>query len=459
MIGRDLKGGGKVLPSRTRVWLALQAIILLAMAMSFATPSSAQGSYVAVVPVRGIINPAMASYVDRAIGQAEETGAAAVVIEMDTPGGLDTSMREIIQRIMASKVPIIVYVAPAGSRAGSAGVYITYAANIAAMAPNTNIGSAHPVSIGDNGTEQQMSDTMQQKVTNDAVAYIKGLAQTRGRNATWAEQAVRESVNVTAHEALSLKVVDLVANDLPSLLSQVDVREVQLASGEVVLHTKGLPTEQIEMTPLESLLHDIGDPTVAYILMSLGTMGLIFELANPGAILPGVVGGICLLFALFGLGTLPVNMAGLLLIGFAFLLFAADIFAPTHGILTAGGTISFVLGSLMLINTRNAPFLAISRPAIVAVTMGLTAFFAFVLTAVMRSRRRRPTMGREGLVGQIGTARTPLEPNGMVFLHGELWKAISEAGKVAEGELVEIVGTQGLTLMVKPRPPEKRLRS
>ena len=448
-----------MLPSRLRIWIALQATFLLVMALATPIPSSAQGDHVAVVPLRGIINPAMAGYVERAIGQAEEDGAAAIVIEMDTPGGLDTSMRAIIQRIMASKVPVIVYVSPPGARAGSAGVYITYSAHIAAMAPNTNIGSAHPVAMGDNGGEQQMSDTMQQKVTNDAVAYIRGIAQSRGRNADWAENAVRESVNVTAQEALNLKVIDLVADDLPSLLDKVDGREVQLASGKVALKTRGLPLQRIEMTPFESLLHAISDPTIAYILLSLGTMGLIFELSNPGAILPGVVGGICLLFALFGLGTLPVNMAGLLLIGFAFLLFAADIFAPTHGILTAGGTISFVLGSLMLINTRNAPFLAISTSAITAVTLGLTAFFAFIISAIVRSRRRPPTTGHEGLVGQVGKAKTVLDPAGMVFLHGELWKAISETGKVAEGELVEIVGAQGLTLIVKPRPAEKRLRS
>jgi len=448
-----------MLLSRFRFWTLLQAAFLLAMALAAPMPASAQGSYVAVVPLQGIINPVMASYVERAIGQAEETGAAAVVIEIDTPGGLDTSMRAIIQRIMASKVPIIVYVAPAGARAGSAGVYITYASHIAAMAPNTNIGSAHPVAMGNDGSEQQMSDAMQQKVTNDAVAYIRGIAQSRGRNADWAEKAVRESVNVTAQEAVDLKVVDLVANDLPSLLDQVDGRTVQLSSGKVTLATRGLPVERIEMTPFESLLHAASDPTIAYILLSLGTMGLIFELSNPGAILPGVVGGICLLFALFGLGTLPVNIAGLLLIGFGFLLFAVDIFAPTHGILTGGGAIAFVLGSLMLINTRNAPFLEISRAAILSVSLGLTAFFAFVVGAVVKSRRRRPTSGQEGLLGQVGKAKTTLDPAGMVFLNGELWKAISEAGNVAEGDLVEIVGTRGLTLIVKPRAAEKRLRS
>ncbi|MGE5618075.1 MAG: NfeD family protein [Sphingomonadaceae bacterium] len=447
-----------MLPSRVRLWVALQAVFLLLTAAAIPGASSAQGDHVAVVPVRGIINPAMAGYVERAIGDAELQGAAAVVIEMDTPGGLDTSMRAIIQRIIASRVPVVVYVSPPGARAGSAGVYITYSAHVAAMAPNTNIGSAHPVAVGESG-EQQMSDTMREKVTNDAVAYIKSLAQSRGRNVDWAEKAVRESVNVTAQEALSLKVIDLMADDVTSLLDQLDGREVQLSSGKTTLHTRGLPIRKIEMSPIEGLLHAVSDPTIAYILLSLGTMGLIFELSNPGAIVPGVVGGICLLFALFGLGTLPLNVAGLLLIGFAFLLFVAEIFAPTHGVLTGGGAISFVLGSMMLINTQHAPFLAIPYSAIAAVSLGLTAFFAFVVGAVVRSRRRQPTTGQEGLVGRVGRATTALEPGGMVFLEGELWRAISESGTIAEGDLVEVAGTQGLTLIVRPRGTEKRLRS
>lgn len=445
-----------MLPLRFWIETAAKGLLALVAAASFAAPSSAQGNHVAVVPLKGVINPVAASYVERAIGQAESSGASVVVIEMDTPGGLDSSMRAIIQRIIASRIPVVVYVSPPGARAGSAGVYITYAAHVAAMAPNTNIGSAHPVAVGEGG-EQQMSETMNEKVTNDAVAYIKGLAESRGRNAEWAERAVRESVNVTAQEALSLKVIDLVAEDLPTLLRKIDGLEVQLSTGKTTLRTGDLPVERIDMTPLETFLHVISDPTIAYILLSLGTLGLIFELSNPGAILPGVVGGICLLFALFGLGTLPINIAGLLLIGFAFLLFVADIFAPTHGILTAGGAISFVLGSMMLINTQNAPFLAISTSAIVTVTLALTGFFVFVVGAVVRSRRRRPTMGLEGVVGQVGTAKTALDPGGMVLLDGALWKAVCEQGKVAEGELVEVVQTRGLTLVVRPRAPQKRL--
>ena len=265
-----------MLPSRSWIALAVQLLILLAVALVSPAASMAQGGHVAVLSLKGIINPGAASYVERAIGQAEDDGASAVVIEMDTPGGLDTSMRAIIQRIIASRVPVVVYVAPSGARAGSAGVYITYAAHIAAMAPSTNIGSAHPVSMSESG-EQQMSDTMAEKVTNDAVAYIKGLAQTRGRNADWAEQAVRQSVNIPAQEALDLNVIDLVAPDVPTLLNKIDGRQVQLSTGMVTLQTAGLPTQRLDMTPLESLLHVISDPTIAYILLSLGTLGLILR--------------------------------------------------------------------------------------------------------------------------------------------------------------------------------------
>lgn len=445
-----------MLPSMRRFPLVFHlAILLLGLAMSPPHFASAQGGHVAVLSLKGIINPAAASYVERAIGEAERNGANAIVIEMDTPGGLDTSMRAIIQRMISSRVPVVVYVSPPGARAGSAGVYIAYAAHIAAMAPSTNIGSASPVAMGEGG-EQQMSDTMRDKVTNDAAAYIKGLAQSSGRNAEWAEKAVRESVNIPAQEALDLNVINLIAPDLTSLLDRIDGMEVQLSSGATTLQTRGLPIQRLDMTALESLLHTISDPTIAYILLSLGTLGLFFELSNPGAILPGVAGGIFLLAALFGLGTLPINIAGLLLIGFALLLFVADIFAPTHGVLTAGGAISFGLGSLMLINTENAPFLAISTTAIATVTVSISAFFLFVVGAVVRSRRRPATTGTEGMVGQVGRAHTALKPAGSVFMEGTLWKAVAGDRHIQEGEDVEVVGMRGLTLVVRPHtgPPK-----
>jgi membrane-bound serine protease (ClpP class) len=441
-----------MLPSISRFRPVLR-LLLLAIAIAAAPlPSAAQGDHVAALSLKGIINPAAASYVERAIDDAQRGGASAIVIEIDTPGGLDTSMRAIIQKMISSRVPVIVYVSPAGARAGSAGVYITYAAHVAAMAPSTNIGSATPVAVGEGG-EQQMSDEMRNKVTNDAVAYIKGLAQASGRNVDWAERAVREGANITAQEAVELRVVDLIAPDLPTLLDRVDGMEVQLQSGQATVSTKGLPVQRLDMTALESLLQIISDPTIAYILLSLGTLGLFFELSNPGAILPGVAGGIFLLVALFGLGTLPINIAGLLLIGFALLLFAADIFAPTHGVLTIGGAISFGLGSMMLINTENAPFLAISTTAIATVTLSITAFFFFVVGAVVRTRRRRPTTGKEGVKGQIGRATTPIAPRGTVFMEGTNWKAVAEGESVPEGKEVEVVRMDGLTLVVRPHQP------
>lgn len=438
-----------MVPSRSVIYALVQFVLLVLLAAA-PRPASAEGPYAAVIPFKGIVNPAMASYVDRALAQAEENGASVAILEMDTPGGLDTSMRDIIKRVVASRVPVVVYVAPSGARAGSAGVYIAYAAHIAAMAPSTNIGSAHPVALGDNGAEAQMSDDMRQKVTNDAVAYIKGLAQMRNRNADWAEKAVRESVNVTAQEALDLKVINLVADDVPSLLDKIDGTTVQLTSGNVTLKTRGLPVQQLEMSPIENLLHVISDPTIAYILLSVGSLALIFELSSPGAILPGVVGGLFLVLALFGLGTLPINLAGLLLIGFAFLLWVADVFAPTHGVLTAGGIISFVFGSFMLINTRDAPFLAISTSAIVTMTLALSAFFVFVVSAVVRSRRRKPTTGMEGMQGLLGRTKSELSPRGTVFVDGALWEAVSQQGDLPQGIEINVVGHDGLTLIVRP---------
>jgi membrane-bound serine protease (ClpP class) len=442
-----------MLPSlSSRLGLVLRLLLLALAVAASPVPSAAQGDHAAVLSLKGIINPAAASYVERAIDDAHRSGASVIVLEIDTPGGLDTSMRAIIQKIIGSKVPVVVYVSPAGARAGSAGVYIAYAAHVAAMAPSTNIGSATPVAVGEGG-EQQMSQEMRNKVTNDAVAYIRGLAESSGRNVDWAERAVRDGANIPAREAVELRVVDLIAPDIPALLESIDGREVQLQSGVATLETKGVPVQRFDMTPLESLLHIISDPTIAYILLSLGTLGLFFELSNPGSIFPGVVGGIFLLVALFGLGTLPINIAGLLLIGFALLLFAADIFAPTHGVLTAGGAISFGLGSMMLINTENAPFLAISTTAIVTVTLSITAFSVLVVGAVVRTRRRRPTTGREGMAGQIGRASTPIAPRGTVFMEGTNWKALAEAESIPEGKDVEVVRMDGLTLVVRPHYP------
>jgi membrane-bound serine protease (ClpP class) len=341
-------------------------------------------------------------------------------------------------------------VAPPGSRAGSAGVYITYAAHVAAMAPNTNIGSATPVSIGENG-EQQMSQEMRNKVTNDAIAYIRSLAEQRGRNADWAEQAVREGANVTAQDAARLGVVDLIAADIPDLLKQADGRTVQTSGGPVTLKTADATVERTEMNFVEALLHAISDPTIAYILISLGTMGLFFELSNPGSVLPGIVGGICLLLGFYALGTLPVNYAGLLLMAFAMLLFVVDVFAPTHGVLTAGGLTAFILGSLLLFNEPEAEGLVgLSLWTIGGVGIILTGFFVLVARLVAKSHNLKPVTGQEALIGQRGRAQTPLDPNGLVFVDGALWDATATDGPIPKDARVEVLGVDGLHLTVRP---------
>ncbi len=433
---------------RLYVWLAL-----VALGAVLTVHASAQGSGVVLVaPVRGIINPVVAGYVDRVITQAEQVNATAVVLELDTPGGLDSAMRDIIKRILASRVPVVVYVYPPGGRAGSAGVYITYAAHLAAMSPNTNIGSAHPVAIGDQG-QQQLSDEMKEKITNDAVAFIRSLAERRGRNVEWAERAVRQSINATEQEALREGVIDLVAPETASLLSAVDGAEVETASGRVVLRTRGAMVQRVEMNAVEAFLHAIADPNIAFILISIGSLGIIYELSNPGAVLPGVVGGICLLLGLFALGMLPVNFAGLALIAFAFILFLADLLTPTHGVLTVGGAIALVLGAMILFNTPEAePWLGVSLQLILAVAIFISGFFLFAVAAMARAQRRKPATGREALLGSVGEARTRLEPYGMVHVDGELWTARAKNGPISEGERVQVVGMEGLRLVVDRAP-------
>ena len=412
-----------------------------------------------VVRLTGIVNPTMAGFLERAVDRAEREGATALVVQLDTPGGLDSSMRQIVQRLLVARVPTIVYVAPPGGRAGSAGVYITYGAHLAAMAPNTNIGSATPVQMGEGG-EQRMSDEMRAKVTNDAAAYLRSLAERRGRNAEWAERAVRYGENVTEQEALRLGVVNVVASDLADLLRQVDGLTVETTAGPLTLQTAGAPVRRVEMSAVEAFLHAISDPTIAYILLSLGTMGLFFELSNPGSILPGVVGGIALLLGFYALGALPVNYAGLLLMGFALLLFVADLFAPTHGVLTVGGIVSFVLGSLLLFDVPEAaPWLSVSLWAIAAVSVSLALFFGFVVGAVARAQRRKAVTGREGLIGQVGRTRTFLDPRGMVWVDGALWEAESEVGPILAGEQVEVLAVAGLLLRVRPARTDAVLSS
>src|SRR5216683_8359761 len=434
-----------------RPGLALQPLNLVAAAFLFSTAAAqADRPEVVVSEIRGIINPVMAGYVDRVITDAEKTNAPAVVFYMDTPGGLSEAMREINLRILASRVPVIVYVGPDGARAGSAGVYISYAAHLVAMAPATNIGSATPVAMDTNGGEAQMSREMKNKVTNDAVAGIRSLAEQRGRDPDFAERAVREGANLQASEALKANVINYIAGDLPDLLRQMDGARVHVQNADVVMHTAAAPTRRADMSALESFLLTITNPTIAYILLSMGSLGLLLELYNPGSIFPGVIGGICLLLAFYALGTLPLNFAGLALIAFGLLLFGLEPFLTSHGILAAGGATSFVAGSLLLINAPEAPYLQISVFAIAAVTVVLLGFFLVIVAAVLTSRRRKVVTGREGLLGATGVVRRELAPgsNGIVLVQGELWQAVAPDGRLAVDERVIVQAIDGLLLTV-----------
>ena len=397
--------------------------------------------------VDGVINPAVADYLVKAIDKAAKDKAEALVIEMDTPGGLDASMRAIVKRILSSEVPVIVYVHPTGARAASAGVFILYAAHVAAMSPGTNVGAAHPVSMG-----QEMDKTMAAKVTNDAVAYIKSIAAKRGRNAQWAEDAVRKSVSITADEALKLGVVDLIAETPDQLLEKIDGREVEVLSGKVVLHTKGAEIEERPMGLRQKILDRISDPNIAYILMMIGVYGIFFELSNPGLIFPGVVGGICLLLAFFAFQTLPVNYAGVALILLGVVFFIAEIMVISYGLLALGGVVAITLGSLMLFESPE-PWLRISWGVLLPSLVGSAVFFGAMVYLAIKGQMRKPVSGREGMIGEQGVARTDLAPSGQVYVHGEIWQAEARE-EVRAGERIEVTDVQGLHLKVKKHKEE-----
>jgi len=402
---------------------------------------------ITVLQAKGTVNPVLADYIKRGIEQAEEDNAVACVVQLDTPGGLDTSMRDIVKDIVNARIPVVVYVSPSGARAASAGVFITMAGHIAAMAPNTAIGAAHPVAIGTEG-ETAMSEAMEEKVVNDAAAYIRSIAEAHGRNMEWAEKAVRESVSATEQEALELNVIDIVAPDLDALVSQLDGREVTMLGGAVVtLHTQGATINRIPMSWVEDFLYTISDPNIAFILLSLAMLGIMAEIFNPGLIFPGVVGAISLLLAFFSLGMLPVNWAGILLIVLAFGLFIAEVLTTTFGLFTAGGVVSLVFGSLILFK-GGGPLFRIDPWLIGMVTILIAVFFAFILTRVIRAHHRQAATGREELIGKTAVAKVALEPEGTVLFKGERWTAISEKGRVKPGEEVIIRGIDGLILRV-----------
>jgi membrane-bound serine protease (ClpP class) len=415
--------------------LAAPACVLLA------APAWAAPAPVATVVVDGVISPVTLRLVESAIARAKADGAQALVIQLDTPGGLERSMRAICQRLLSAEIPVIVWVGPTGARAASAGVFITMAANVAAMAPATNIGAAHPVAVGGGVDKESM-----RKVENDAAAFIRTIAVERGRNADWGEKAVRQSVSVTEREAVRLKVVDFIADSIPDLLTKLDGRTVKTSRGSVTLATRDAVAKPIEIGFRDRVLAVITDPNVAYVLMMLGTLGLIFELSTPGAILPGVIGGISLILAFFAFQSLPINFAGLLLILFAIVLFIAEVKVTSHGVLAIGGIVSMALGSLMLYDAPEIGFRVSWR--VLVPTVALTAgFFLFALTLGVRAFRRRPLLGVSGLVGQTGVARGALEPEGQVSVHGEIWRAVADR-PLADGAPVAVVDVQGLTLRV-----------
>lgn len=404
------------------------------------------------IQVDGVINPATSRFILRALEEANKTKAQALLIELDTPGGLMDSMRDIIKGFFTSDVPVIVYVAPSGSRAASAGVFITLAANVAAMAPGTNIGAAHPVTLG-MGQQEDSTGTMMEKVVNDAVAYIKSIAQKRGKNVEWAEAAVRESVSITETEALQKNVIDLIAPSRDSLLVMLNGWEVDLPMTKRNLELSDARLEAIHMTWRDRLLEIISDPNIAYVLMLLGIYGLFFELYNPGAIVPGVIGGICLILAFFAFQTLPVNIAGALLILLAIILFLLEIKVTSYGILSIGGTISLILGSVMLIESP-IPGMRISWSVILPAAIGTALFFALAVTLSVRAQRRQPTTGHEGLVGEIGVVIEDLFPRGRVKVHGEIWAARAASGHIAADAPVKVTEVNQMVLTVEPAADE-----
>jgi len=442
--------------------------------MMLLAASSAQSAPVArLLDIQGAIGPAVAEDVEHAIADAQ--GVSLFILRMDTPGGLDLAMRRIIKAILASDVVVVGYVAPQGARAASAGTYILYASHIAAMAPATNLGAATPVQIGgmpkpdikppgtpklpaspDATKKAPLSDTadttnladnpMHHKMVNDAAAYIRSLAQLRGRNADWAEQAVRQAASLSAEQALKQDVIDVIADDIPQLLIKLDGRTVVTSQGEITLHTQGMLVEHVERNWRSQLLGVISDPNIAYILMLLGAYGLFFELANPGFVLPGVIGGISLLLALFAFQVLPINIAGLGLIGLGIAFMIAEAFVPSFGALGLGGVVAFVAGSIMLMDT-GVPGYGVSMALIASVALVSALFFIMVTGMAIRARKRPVVTGAEELLHETGIALESFRHHGHVQLHGETWQALSNQ-PVHKGDAICVTGRDGLILKI-----------
>jgi len=416
------------------------ALFLAVFALSSPAVAAAP---VAMIDLDGAIPPVTARLLTAAIERAQAERAQALIVRLNTPGGLERSMRSMAQAILNAEIPVIVYVAPTGARAASAGVFITMAAHVAAMAPATNIGAAHPVTIGGGDTGKEMG----KKIENDAAAFARSLAAERGRNVDWAEKAVRASVSVTEREAVKLKVVDLVAESVPDLLAKIDGRTVKTARGPVTLATRDALVKPIEVRFRDRFLALITDPNVAYILMMVGMLGIFFELQNPGVVLPGVIGGISLILAFFAFQSLPINWAGVLLILFGVALLIAEIKVVSHGVLTAGGVVAMVLGSFMLYEAPEVGF-RVSWTVILP-TVGATAgLVVWAVSAGVRAMMKSPVTGASGMIGRVVVARSALGPEGQVQVDGEIWRAVSEGEAIPAGEKVRVTAVDGLTLKV-----------
>ncbi len=399
---------------------------------------------IVVASYEGVINPVAAEYLHDALALAHSSGAQALIFKLDTPGGLDTSMRLMIKDMTASPIPVIVFVAPSGGRAASAGVFITLAAHVAAMAPGTNIGAAHPVAMGGG----EMDNTMKEKVENDAAAYIKSIAEQRGRNVSWAEDAVRKSISATEQEALKLKIIDLVAENIPALLKQLNGRKIVLSTGSITFSNEAVTLREFPMGTRLELLKALSDPNIAYLLMSIGTIGIMAELYSPGAILPGIIGAISLILAFYSLQSLPVNYAGALLVILGIVFLLLEISVTSYGVLALGGLAAMTLGGLLLIKS-DAPFMQVSLSFLLPTVITVGALVGTVIWMAAKGGRRGPVTGVEGMIGSIGIAKTDLNPRGQIALHGEIWEAISQT-PIRQGEAAEVTSVEGLTVNVAP---------